>query len=699
MSHVDRYSRYFRYFPLYLLGAVWVPAACSVDAEVYRIQSGRLSLEFDSLMHSRLETGTGETGDSSRIETAFAPSEFVVVQDASVTDFVLADYSTKETMSLLGRGMEHTLVGESEARLAKRVEVTVYEDFPDMLSFRVTYTNNRPQAITISKWVNNAYSLVADEYLPAFWSYQGASYSDRRDWVQPLDVGFSQDNYMGMNASDYGSGTPVVDVWRRDVGVAVGHLETVPKLVSLPVRYEDRQRGAEFAVEYEYDFELASGESLTTFETFVFVHEGDYYPALKNYRQVMARKGLTIDEVPDSAYESIWCAWGYERNFTVEEVTNTLPKVKELGLEWAVLDDGWQTAEGDWHLDPEKFPNGDADMQRFVQEINDAGLKAKLWWAPLAVDPGTDLLREHEDLLLLNEDGSPQDITWWDSYYMCPAYDKTITHTKEQVTRYMKHWGYRGLKIDGQHLNGVPRCYNPKHNHERPEESVEKLQAFWREVYDTALSIDKEAVVEICPCGTSYSFFNLPHMNQSVSSDPLSSWQVRLKGKTLKALAGESAAYYGDHVELSDDQSDFASSLGIGAVVGTKFTLPSDNPAAAQYLLSAEKEAVWSKWIGLYNDKMLPKGEYLGELYDIGFDRPETHAIRKDGSIFYAFYADVHSGEIELRGLEAGEYRLVDYVANKDMGVVDGPTASIHADFERYLLIEAKPVQMRSAEN
>jgi alpha-galactosidase len=485
----------------------------------------------------------------------------------------------------------------------------------------------------------------------------------------------------------------VSDVWRRDLGVAVGHLETTPKLVSLPVRFVSRQHGAEVSVEYEYDFEVAQGDSISTIETFIFAHEGDYYAALKNYRHAMAMKGLKIADAPDSAYEAIWCAWGYERNFSVAEVRNTLPKVRELGLKWAVLDDGWQTAEGDWYLNPEKFPNGTPDMQALVSDIKDADLKAKLWWAPLAVDPGTDLIEQHEDMLLLNEDGSRQDITWWDSYYLCPAYDKTIEYSKNLVTKYMKEWGFQGLKIDGQHLNGVPKCYNPKHHHERPEESVEKLQEFWNEIYKTALSIDKEAVVEICPCGTSYAFFNLPYMNQSVSSDPLSSWQVRLKGKTIKALAGESAAYYGDHVELSDEQNDFASTVGIGAVVGTKFTLPSDNEAAAQLLLTANKEAVWKKWIGIYNEKMLPKGEYLGELYDIGFDRPEAHAIRKDGSIFYAFYAVTFRGDVELRGLGAGKYQLLDYVNDKDFGVVDGPAAKLQVDFARSLLIEARPVR------
>ena len=64
---------------------------------------------------------------------------------------------------------------------------------------------------------------------PAFWSYSGASYEDRRDWVQPVKHGFAQDNFLGMEASDYGGGTPIVDVWRRDGGLAVGHVETSPE--------------------------------------------------------------------------------------------------------------------------------------------------------------------------------------------------------------------------------------------------------------------------------------------------------------------------------------------------------------------------------------------------------------------------------------------------------------------------------------
>jgi hypothetical protein len=123
------------------------------------------------------------------------------------------------------------------------------------------------------------------------------------------------------------------------------------------------------------------------------------------------------------------------------------------------------------------------------------------------------------------------------------------------------------------------------------------------------------------------------------ASDPLSSWQVRHKGKALRALMGPGAAYAGDHVELSDGASDFASTVGIGAVVSTKFTWPVDPKPKDSFLLTPAREQLWRRWISVYNERRLPAGRYLGGLYDIAFDRPETHVVEKDDVLHYAFYA------------------------------------------------------------
>lgn len=664
---------------------------------VYTVKTEEITVSFNNQLHSNVQgTVNGKTVTLGDMQ----PSEYVVTFDSGViSDFDFIEKKVQKVNNELGDGTQIELSGLSSEGLLKKTLVSVYERYPTMVFFDVSYTNTGENSIKITKWVNNHYSLSAPEAKqttqPDFWSYQGASYADRRDWVTAITPGHSQQNYMGMNSSDYGGGTAVVDLWRQDIGIAVGHTEITPKLVSLPLIYKKDELGATIHIELEKGNELKKDQTLNTIQTFVNVHHKDYYATLKNYRNVMADKGLKMADIPDSAYDPIWCAWGYERNFNVDEVLGTLEKAKNMGLEWAVLDDGWQTAEGDWYLDRKKFPNGDKDMKSFVTKINEAGLKAKLWWAPLAVDPGTDLLHEHSDMLLLDENGAVHDVTWWNSFYLCPAYEGTIEHSKELVKKMLGEWGYEGLKIDGQHLNGVAPCYNPAHNHAYPEESVEKLSEYWEEIFKTAQEINPEAIIEICPCGTSYAFHNLPYMNQTVSSDPLSSWQVRHKGKTLKGLMGDSSPYYGDHVELSDNANDFASSVGIGGIVGTKFTMPDSKGVGAAYALDKETEATWTKWINLYKEKMLPKGIYLGELYDIGFDIPETHAIKKDANMYYAFYADDWKGALELRGLSSGKYQIKDYVNNVVLGTVDGPTAKLNTEFKGYLLIEVSPVMSK----
>lgn len=198
-----------------------------------------------------------------------------------------------------------------------------------------------------------------------FWSFQSGSYQNRPAWVLPLKAGFQQENFQGMNSPDYGGGTPVSDVWRRDAGIAVGHIEFVPKLVSLPVKMPDKSH-ATLAVSYAAKRSLQAGETLETFHTFVTVHQGDYFAALREYRKIMIAQGVRFPQSPPQAFEPIWCAWGYRRGFKPEQIYGALPVVTKLGFGWVTLDDGWQTGEGDWYVNPQKFPVGDADMKKSI---------------------------------------------------------------------------------------------------------------------------------------------------------------------------------------------------------------------------------------------------------------------------------------------------------------------------------------------
>jgi alpha-galactosidase len=653
-----------------------------------QIQGASLRIEFDHNLHSRV---VARFDNKETTMGPFTASESVTAADKAWTEFPLTSQKHERVSDVFGKGERLTVTGKS-GTLTKSVSVTMYDEFSAMAFFDVQYTNTGTTKLAIKGWSNNAYTLDRQRHsdTPAFWSYQSGSYEKRPDWIVPLRTNFQQENFLGMNASDYGGGTPIVDVWRRDVGVAVGHVEPRPRLVALPVSMPDADH-ASIAVVFRHQTSLEPGESLHTFRTFASVHQGDYFRTLTDYRRFMIKQGFKMASAPDSAFGAIWCAWGYGRSVQPQQVYDTLPTVKRLGFSWVTLDDGWQNNVGDWVLDPKKFPHGDADMKALVDRIHQEGFRAQLWWSPLSAVPDSELLKNHPDYVLLNQDGSKQEVSWWNSHYLCPADHRVVEYHKALVRKILLDWGFDGLKLDGQHMNGAPACYNPAHHHARPEESVEAMPDFFREIYDTAQAVKPGALVEFCPCGTAFSFFTMPHFNMSVASDPRSSFQVRSKAKTLKALMGDNVPFFGDHVELSDGANDFASTLGVGGVVGTQFVIPALMEKRSRSDLTPAREKDFETWLRIYREKMLSRGQYLGQLYDIGFDVPETHVIRKDQTLYYAFFAKHWKGPVQLRGLQDRNYTVLNYVNGTSLGTLSGHNAQLPVEFDQHLLLEVRP--------
>ena len=111
---------------------------------------------------------------------------------------------------------------------------------------------------------------------------------------------------------------------------------------------------------------------------------------------------------------------------------------------------------------------------------------------------------------------------------------------------------------------------------------------FTRSSFRRRVRSSRESVTQSCPCGTPPSLAWLPYMDQAVTADPVGAVQVRRRIKMYKALLGPEAAVYGDHVELSamtasgndwiEHGDDFASTIGTGGVVGTKFVWPELGP-------------------------------------------------------------------------------------------------------------------------
>lgn len=676
---------------LVVLISCWI--VCIASAQNTIITKNNLSIEVNNELQTKINSTFSNT---KALTNDFSSSEYLVTKYFTAKFFHQTKKEKKSIHNAAGEEAEYKFYGTDDSnKIEKILSIKIYDSFPDAAYYNVQYINHSKKDLPVIKWVNNQYNVMPSGDTIKFWSFQGSSHASRRDWILKIKPGFYDNNFMGMNASDYGGGIPVIDIWRKDAGIAIGNTEPVAKLVSLPVDYDKYATTANISVQYEYPEKeiLKPGETLKTFETFVSVHQKDCFTTLQNFSAFMQTKGIKAAATEPAAFEPVWCAWGYERDFTLKEILNTLPKVKELGIKWVGLDDGYQQAEGDWHTNKEHFPGGDAEMKAFVDSIHAQGMKAVLWWAPMAADPGSKILKDHRNILLEQKNGAPQYISWWDAYYMSPTDSTVLTETKNTVKLFMQDWGFDALKLDGQFMNACAPDYGD-HNIDYPEQSFEKMPLFFKAIYETAKSIKPDAVVEFCPCGDVMNFYHMPYTNQFVASDPESSWQVRLKGKVYHALMPQTA-YFGDHVELTDTKQDFASQVGIGAVPGTKFVYPATGVKSKdESLLTPGKEKLFNHWLNIYNEKMLSKGVYRGDLYDIGYDYPETHCIQKNDTMYYAFYNADFNGTVELRGLKSDKkYNVVDYFNNKTLGEVNSNQSTIKVNFKQFLVLELTEMQ------
>ena len=660
------------------------------------------------------EPGEGSSGGSDSIVHQGKELDFV-------PDFGRAN--VQESIGKLGRGKRVEIPARPLAPGGLEIERTliaeVYDDFPNIILVSSSYKNVGTADFQIDQvWMQqhrfNA-KLVDDKAQPYdMWAFEGSSYDWGKDDVQKLSRKSSQPNAMGEAVKGgYGGGIPVVAFWTGSVGEAIGHVETLPWTLSIPVKVDADGR-VNASVDIPANTALKPGESYSAPRSFLAVYSGDFYEPLRLWSSVLQKEGWEIPKPSNEAYNVSWCGWGYEFNVTPAQMLGTVPKLKELGIKWATLDDRWFDTYGDWNPRKDTFP-GDS-IKQMVDDFHKQGILAQLWWLPLGAEDGqgkweshkyivSNVAKEHPDWFILDKNGKHARMTR-DLATLCPAVPEVQSYFKQLTEKFIRDWGFDGSKLDN--IYSVPACYNPAHHHKSPQDSVNAMGDVYKTIFQTTRSIKPESVTQACPCGTPPSLAWLPFIDQAVTADPVGAVQVRRRIKMYKALLGPQAAVYGDHVELSEmtpvgkggwseHGTDFASTLGTGGVLGTKFVWPDPGPKFKPVALTTEKDALWKKWIALYNEKMLSRGDFR-DLYVYGYDEPEAYAIAKDGKMYYAFFADqqngTFTGEVELRGLKAGHYRVSDYADGKDLGTVDaedGKAPSLKTEFKQHLLLEVSP--------
>ena len=676
------------------------PAAVTLttQGEGFRVESSALALECSQGLQFRVflkENGSWVTlspqeGLPSAISlqldnqpvTSFSLTGTPSLAPAVATDFGPADQVTMEARDAAGK-----------AGLTLRLSFP--RDLPDVVVAATELKNLQSSAgMTVGEFNQAALRLAAGAPKDAkdvlFYSMQGGGYVWGADYIRPISAGFTQDNYTGPKGKANGGGLPLVDLWRPEMGVAVALLDPKPALAWVPVD-TDAQGHANLKVTTRPGAQLAAGATYSPAPVMIAAHQLDFYDPVARYRQLMDRLGVHVvrDFLPGD-YAPAWCTWGYVRTWTVPVILAKAEQMKQMGIKDFILDDGWFDLFGNWEPTPQKFPHGEADMKALINKVHSLGLTFRIWWSPGSADPGSDIDKQHPDWFILDKDGHREKASW-NAYYLCPAYAPVREYNRGLVTRFVKDWNVDAFKLDGTDLNHAPLCYNPAHHHARPEESFEQWPALFQDISDTARGLRKDFRMEFCPCGITPTFQTICIFEQPTTSDPLDH-QVTARAKFLKALLGARSPVLEEYVGLKKfyehpfgDNKVLRGELYPRAL-GTGMVPSSFSPVLAK---------THADWTAIYNAQRPAEGEYLN-LYDIRWENPEGHAIRKGAKMYYGFFTqtpgDAYAGNVQLRGLEAKRYHLTDYAAGKAMADVTGPVADIPVKFQDGLLLVAEPV-------
>lgn len=188
----------------------------------------------------------------------------------------------------------------------------------------------------------------------------------------------------------------------------------------------------------------------------VTVNEG--YKVIQLFRM----KG-TMDEVFDGYFDAMnipkprvsqkcgYTTWyNYYPDINEQIVTDDLEALAATGekIDIFQIDDGYQTAVGDWlSVDEKKLPNG---MKAIADKIHSKNMLAGLWLAPLGCQIDSVVAKEHPDWLIKDSDGNPVNCgdNWGGFYALDISVPEAATYIKNFFDVILNQWGYDMVKLD-----------------------------------------------------------------------------------------------------------------------------------------------------------------------------------------------------------------------------------------------------------
>ena len=268
-------------------------------------QNTQIELEFDNKMYCKVFYRSGKSrfsiNNSAQEDELSFPSHYIRINGQDIKDFAI-DFSNlgfADIKEKFGKGkqivLKGTTTGPEGIKIEKILTVKLSNEYPNSAITSVIYKNlDETKKFKIEKVFSETYrlnsNLAGDSVNPYdFRLLCGGTDLTGTNRISKIDENFLLENYHEINNSELTIITPVVDLWNKTMGMAVGHIETISKNVNLPVAVQSDNSVMIGAVLEPDNCLIPPGGEYQTIETMLLVHSGDFYNSLKVYSALMQK--------------------------------------------------------------------------------------------------------------------------------------------------------------------------------------------------------------------------------------------------------------------------------------------------------------------------------------------------------------------------------------------------------------------------
>ena len=287
----------------------------------------------------------------------------------------------------------------------------------------------------------------------------------------------------------------------------------------------------------------------------LFICTGDENTVFDRYFELMKIKPNTDKQL--FGYSS-W--YRHFQNINEEILTNDLTALVEQKHKADVfqIDDGWQTAIGDWtSVNSEKFPEG---MKSFADKIKENDLQAGLWIAPFVCETDSETFKKKEHWLLKDENRQyvKAGSNWSGSYALDIYNEELREYLRDVFNTIINEWGFTFIKLDFLYA----ACIVPREDKTRGQIMADAID-FLKEITKGAVIVGSGVPLgsafgkfDYCRigCDVSLDWDNKPHM-RLIHRERVSTKQSILTSVFRRQLNGRAFINDPDVFILRDDNT------------------------------------------------------------------------------------------------------------------------------------------------